>query len=349
LLLARDFVASRRGIDCRNSGVRELGRPVVFCSDVAHFSLHRACAALGLGERAVRPISVTASRTMDPGALVKELGRLEEGETPVAIVATAGTTDFGTVDPLRELAGIAREHGIWFHVDAAYGFGALFSRALAHCMDGISLADSITLDLHKLGWQPAAASVLLVSPDRSFSSLSRSVDYLNPADDAEAGFDGLLGNSLQTTRRADAIKVAATLLAYGRRGLGEMVDACHTLARHAEKRVRFENRLTLEAPAELTTVVFRYRAMNPPTESGANRGEFENQLNAELRRTLLQSGRALIGRTTLRDTGPERICLKLTLINPNTTTEQVDALMNEIVETGKRCEMSLRGSERNSR
>src|SRR5205085_6975788 len=136
-------------------------------------------------------------------------------QLPIAIVATAGTTDFGSVDPLEAIAAIAEQHGVWLHVDAAYGFGALFSDQLAGKLRGIERARSITLDLHKIGWQPAAASVLLLADTKSFNALEREVAYLNPSDDAAAGLDGLLGRSLQTTRRPDAVKIVTTLLAYG--------------------------------------------------------------------------------------------------------------------------------------
>ncbi|MQA25542.1 MAG: aminotransferase class V-fold PLP-dependent enzyme [Micromonosporaceae bacterium] len=343
LLLARDAVALRGGVDARRHGVSRLPGPVVFCSELSHFSVHRACAALGLGEGGVRPVPVDHRRRMRPEALRELLLSLGPDETPVAVVATAGTTDFGSVDPLPEIAEIAGSHGLWLHVDAAYGFGALFSDRLASRLTGLELADSITLDLHKLGWQPAAASVLLVSDAGAFTALDREVAYLNPADDVDAGYDGLLGRSLQTTRRPDAVKVAATLLAYGRAGLGRMVDACHDLARHAQRRIVAEPRLELVAPAELTTVVFRYCC-------GAS-SAIEDRVNGALRRRLLESGEALIGRTSARVAGPgspERVCLKLTLLNPTAGPADVDQLLDAVLTAGQAVEPATRvvsGSE----
>ncbi|WP_336321827.1 pyridoxal phosphate-dependent decarboxylase family protein [Streptomyces lavendofoliae] len=332
LLLARDAAALRRGVDAREQGVAALPGPVVFCSELAHFSTHRACAALGLGEAAVRPVPVDERRRMRPDALAAALDALGPDRTPVAVVATAGTTDFGSVDPLPEIAEIAAGHGMWMHVDAAYGFGALFSRRLAGRLAGLELADSVTLDLHKIGWQPAATSVLLVSDTTAFTSLDREVAYLNPVDDTEAGYDGLLGRSLQTTRRPDAVKAAATLLAYGRGGMGRMLDACHDLARHAERRIAAEPALELVAPAELTTVLFRYRGADPAAS---------DELNGALRRLLLESGTALIGRTEARAGGPgspKRVCLKFTLLNPTATTADIDGLVDTVLDAGRTCE-----------
>lgn len=105
LLLARDAAAARLGIDVRSQGVAALPRPVVFCSEIAHFSVHRACAALGLGEDAVVPVPVDATHRMRPDALDAALRELGDA-TPIAVVATAGSTDFGSIDPLPQIAGV---------------------------------------------------------------------------------------------------------------------------------------------------------------------------------------------------------------------------------------------------
>ena len=338
LLLARDATALKRGVDARTNGISALPEPIIFCSELAHFSIHRACAALGLGEKAVRPVPTDDRRRMRPSALVRMLRELNPEQTPLAIVATAGTTDFGSIDPLPELAELAAEHGIWLHIDAAYGFGALFSEQLAPRLAGLERADSITLDLHKLGWQPAAASLLLVADAAAFAALDREVAYLNPSDDAAAGLDGLLGRSLQTTRRPDALKVVVTLLAYGRDGLGDLVDRCHELARYAEHRIVDEPELELVSPAELTTVVFRYRCRWRP----GDQGRLEDEVNAAARRQLLESGFALIGRTAVRLSGPSsptRVCLKFTLLNPSASIGDIEAMLQAVLQAGRDCEL----------
>lgn len=328
LLLARDAAAARLGVDVRSDGVAALPDPVVFCSELAHFSVSRACAALGIGERAVRAVPVDSHRRMRPDALA---AMLSAGGTPVAVVATAGTTDFGSVDPLPELAALAREHGAWLHVDAAYGFGAVFSSKLAGLVDGLALADSVTADLHKIGWQPAAASVLLVRSAALFGPLERSVAYLNPADDRAEGYDGTLGRSLQTTRRPDAVKVAATLLALGRAGLGALVDRCHELAGHAAALIAADPAFELVGGATLTTVVFRYR---PADDSVAD------EVNARLRRALLRAGEALIGRTRV----DKVTCLKLTLLNPNARESDLVALLALVRAAGSAAERLVEGA-----
>ncbi|WP_235921604.1 pyridoxal phosphate-dependent decarboxylase family protein [Lentzea tibetensis] len=326
LLLARDAAAARHGVDVRLDGVAELVEPTVYCSELAHFSVQRACATLGIGENAVRPIEVDSSFRMEPSSLARAL---RHASTPVAVVATAGTTDFGSIDPLREVAEIAAAHGAWFHVDAAYGFGALFSTRLAPLLDGLELADSITADLHKIGWQPAAASALLVRSAAAFEPLNRSVAYLNPEDDRTAGYDGLLGRSLQTTRRPDAVKVAATLLAFGREGLGQLVDHCHSLAQHAAALLAEDPAFELIGGVTLTTVVFRYTASDP---------ELTDAVNAELRRHLMRTGVALVGRTEVG----KATCLKFTLLNPKTTPDDLVRLLGLVRHAGAVTEEMLR-------
>lgn len=336
LLLARDAAARRRGVDVRSAGLGGLPVPVVFCSEAAHFSVHRACAALGMGENAVRPVPTDRHHRLRPERLAAMLAELRPDELPIAIVGTAGTTDFGSIDPLPALADLAAAAGVWFHVDAAYGFGALFSERLAPRLEGLGRADSITLDMHKLGWQPAAASVLLVRRSQAFAALAREVPYLNPEDDAAVGLDGLLGRSLQTTRRPDAVKIAASFLSHGRHAFGTWVDHCHALARHAEALIRERPELELVAPATLTTVVFRFRDQTAEKDGG-----HEDRINAAIRRLLLERGTALVGRTRValeaepNQRSEPRVCLKLTLLNPLAKVNDVDALLAAIVQAGR--------------
>jgi L-2,4-diaminobutyrate decarboxylase len=329
LLLAREAAVRRRyGTGAAAGGLPAAaqGRLRVLCSQLAHFSVARSAALLGLGERSVIAVPVDGAHRMEPAALAAALDRVESaGEVPIAVVATAGTTDYGSIDPAAELAGIALEHGAWLHVDAAYGGGALFSERLAPLLAGISSAESVSLDLHKLGWQPVAAGALLTRRAQALAPLELNVGYLNPRDDEEAGYPSLLGRSLRTTRRADAFKVAVTLRALGRAGLGRLVDRCHDLARYAALRIDEHPRLALDAPPVLTTVVFRYLAADADPD----------RVNAALRRRLLAEGRAVVGRA---DGGPAagRVRLKLTFLNPETTPADIDRLLGMVVAAGEK-------------
>ncbi|MER7752158.1 pyridoxal-dependent decarboxylase [Kitasatospora sp. NPDC097643] len=368
LMLARDQKLD--GI-VELDGVPAGVRPCILASEAAHFSVQRAAALLGLGERAVAPVPVDRQLRMDPAALERTLAEVSwAGRTPIAIVATAGTTDTGAVDPLHVAADLAGRYGAWLHVDAAYGGGALLSDRLAPLLDGIARADSVSLDWHKLGWQPAAAGVFLVRRAETYVSLARRAEYLNPVDDERAGYPSLLGRSLRTTRRADAFKLAVTLRTLGRDGLGRLVDTCHDLARTAAEAVEAEPALELHAEPVLTTVLFRYRPVAGTARSAAGEGLPEagaaagrvvaepavgdratgdraagervadeaalDELNGALRRLLLRTGRAVVGRTELPGEGPGRVRLKLTLLNPHTTAGEVRALLREVVRAGRK-------------
>lgn len=326
LMLARDRAfACEVELDGLPAGVR----PRIIASEAAHFSVQRAAAVLGLGERAVRAVPVDRDQRMVPERLGELLAEtVRDGGTPIAVVATAGTTDTGAVDPLHRAADLAAEYGAWLHVDAAYGGGALLSDRMAPLLDGIARADSVSLDWHKLGWQPTAAGVFLVRRAETYASLARRAVYLNPEDDEQAGYPSLLGRSLRTTRRADAFKIAVTLRTLGRAGLGRLVDACHDLALAAARTVREEPALELHGEPVLTTVVFRYLpASGDPAEA--------DRCNAELRRALLREGRAVVGRTELPGEGPGRVRLKLTLLNPHTSAAEVAEVLAQVVRAGK--------------
>ncbi|WP_426403384.1 pyridoxal phosphate-dependent decarboxylase family protein [Streptomyces sp. R-07] len=263
----------------------------------AHHSFRRAAWLLGLPEPAIVP---TPHGTMDPAALAEALARTEQG--PVLVAATAGTTDEGLVDPLPAIAEVCAAHGAELHVDAAYGGPVLFSRTHRRLLDGLDRARTVTVDLHKLGWQPAAAGLLAVRDAADLAVLGHTADYLNADDDTEAGLPDLLGRSLRTTRRPDVLKTAVTLRALGRTGLGALVDTCMDLARDLADLVEKAPGLDLKDRPTLTTVLFR------PT--GAT-----DETVAAIRRTLLAEGRAVLGRAK----ADGRLWLKATLLNPHTT------------------------------
>ncbi len=356
LLLARDTALTRNAALARNAAGVPATR--VFRSAAAHLSIDRAAAIVGLAGAPVVVIPTDDRDRMRVDLLRQALGA---HDGPAVVVATAGTTDAGAIDPLPDLAAAVDEHRArlrerlrrpgehppaslgWLHIDAAYGGGALFSDRLAGLLSGLTRADSIAMDLHKLGWQPAAAGVFLTPrPDGWPSLRAAQADYLRSDDDEDAGFPSLLDRSPRTTRRADCFPIAVTFRALGRVGLGSRVDACHELARHAERAIRTDHRLELAFPVTLSTVVFRYRPPSTTARSGEPPAARRlDQLNAEIRRRLLVEGRAVVGRTR---TGPDRaVWLKLTLLNPDATPADVDALLALIAATGD--ELAGRGAD----
>ncbi|MCX4424924.1 pyridoxal phosphate-dependent decarboxylase family protein [Streptomyces mirabilis] len=273
----------------------------------AHHSLPRAAWLLGLPDPVVVP---APAGTMDLAALDEALTELQGLRGSLLVAATAGTTDAGLIDPLPDIADLCEAHGTRLHIDAAYGGGLLFSDHHRGKLDGLDRAHTVTLDLHKLGWQPVAAGLLVVKDPHDLDALSHRADYLNADDDTEAGLPDLLGRSLRTTRRPDILKVAVTLKTLGRAGLGALVDQVCAHAVELADLVEAHPGFELYDPPTLTTVLFR------PAEAS-------DEAVAAVRRTLLHEGRAVLGRALLDD----RLWLKATLLNPHTRPGDLAALL----------------------
>ncbi|MFF2654390.1 pyridoxal phosphate-dependent decarboxylase family protein [Streptomyces sp. NPDC058045] len=289
---------------------RERARPApvrLICGENAHHSLHRAAWLLGLPA----PLTVPApTGTLDPAALAEACAAAPT-DGPLLVVATAGTTDAGLIDPLHTVADLCDRFGARLHVDAAYGGPLLLSERHRHLLDGLDRAHTVTLDLHKLGWQPVAAGLLTVRDAADLAPLGHRADYLNADDDTEAGLPDLLGRSLRTTRRPDILKVAVTLRALGRRGLAAHLDAVCALAHTFAAQITARPGLELYAEPAISTVLFR------PTAAT------DDQV-ALVRRRLLTEGRAVLGRARLGG----RLWLKATLLNPHATPDDLAALLD---------------------
>jgi L-2,4-diaminobutyrate decarboxylase len=326
LLLARDRAAARAGFSIAEDGITEAARRFrIVCSSTSHFSVRKSARILGLGDRAVVEVPADSHGRLDPARVVAVLESLEDVSLiPIALVATAGTTDLGAIDPLAPLAALAEEYGMWLHVDAAVGGALALSDREAPRLAGIERADSITVDFHKLWFQAISCGAFLVRDSASLAPALIHAEYLNPEDDE--GLPNLVDKSLQTTRRFDALKLLVSLRAHGRRFLGEAVEATLDLAAEAARLVEGEPLLELGRPATLNTVLFRYA---PDWSLGS---EELDRINEAIRRSLLHGGEAVVGRTRLDG----RVFLKLTLMNPEATRADVRRLLALVVAAGAR-------------
>jgi L-2,4-diaminobutyrate decarboxylase len=329
LLLARDaFLHKHWNWSAQKSGLPPDARRLrIFCSDVAHFTVEKAASQLGLGTDAVVRVAVDERFRMNAAALRDSLVAAQSaGLLPLAIVATAGTTDFGSVDPLPEVALLAKGAGAWLHVDAAYGGALLFSAQNREKLAGIEAADSLSIDFHKLFWQPIPCSTFLLRDTRHFDSIRLYADYLNPELHEDDGIPNLVTTSLLTTRRFDALKLWISFQALGRTQLAAMIDRTIELAEHTARIVRETRHLELICDPQLSTVVFRYVPARADTDSDG--------LNATLRQRLFDRGLAVIGHTRVRN----RQCLKITCMNPAVTNSQMQELISTIVDQGMNLE-----------
>lgn len=320
LLLAREeAVAHAADADDRAT---LLPRLRILTSAAGHFSVQKAAKLLGLAPDAVITVETDAARRMCPPALDRELERCQRADLPVmAVVATAGTTDFGTIDPLPEIAGRCATAGVWLHVDAAYGCGLLVSPTRRHLLDGIERADSVTVDYHKSFFQPVSSSALLVRDRQVLRHATYHADYLNPARAVAERIPNQVDKSLQTTRRFDALKLWLTLRVMGPDAIGALFDeVCHR-AVDAWALADADPRFEVVARSPLSTVVFRWC----PAGTDA---ALADEANRHARAQLAASGAAMVAGTMVDG----RAHLKFTLLNPATTSADVTLVLDLIAE-----------------
>jgi L-2,4-diaminobutyrate decarboxylase len=329
LLLARDAWCQKHlGWRVQVLGLPpEASRFRILCSELAHFSVAKSAAQLGLGTGAVVSVATDADYQMCPRDLAVQLGRLKaEGLLPIAVVATAGTTDFGSIDPLSTIASAARHACAWLHVDAAYGGALLFSFQHRDRLAGLELADSITLDFHKLSWQPISCGAVLVRDAACFDLIKLNADYLNPEEHEALGIPDLVTRSVLTTRRFDALKLWMSLRVLGRRELAAMIDRTLELALLAHAAISQHPRLVSIHQPRLGCVVFRYR----PRDSAKD----ADKLTAAIRRSLFDTGRGVIGHTRIHG----HACLKFTFLNPCASPAEVAELIALVSSVGEELE-----------
>ncbi|MER5809629.1 aspartate aminotransferase family protein [Streptomyces sp. NPDC002033] len=325
LLLARDEacrIVMKRALDGGNtlSKAELLPKLRIFTSEASHFSVQKSAAMLGLGYEAVISVPVDRNRRMDTSVLALELENCAaEGLFPMAVVATAGTTDFGSIDPLPEIARLAGEHSAWMHVDAAYGCGLLVSPTRRHLLDGIEHADSVTVDYHKSFFQPVSSSAMLVRDRDTLKHATYHADYLNPRRMAEERIPNQVDKSIQTTRRFDALKLWMTLRVMGADGLGSLFDEVIDLAAAGYEIIAADPRFEVVVRPQISTLVFRY----VPTD-GPRRADLLDEAQLHARKALFASGEAVVAGT--RVDGAQY--LKFTLLNPQTTTADISAVLD---------------------
>ncbi|MDX3756437.1 lysine decarboxylase DesA [Streptomyces mirabilis] len=293
----------------------------IFASEVSHFSVRKSAKLLGLGADSVVSIPVDQDKRMQTLALAHELERCERGGlVPMAVVATAGTTDFGSIDPLPEIAELCAQFGAWMHVDAAYGCGLLTSLKNRDRLEGIERADSVTVDYHKSFFQPVSSSAVLVRDAATLRHVTYHAEYLNPLRMVQERIPNQVDKSLQTTRRFDALKLWMTLRVMGADGIGELFDEVCDLAQEGWKLLVADPRFDVVVEPSLSTLVLRFipAAVTDPAEI--------DRANLYARKALFASGDAVVAGTKVGG----RHYLKFTLLNPETTADDIAAVLDLI-------------------
>jgi len=290
---------------------------VVYCSAEAHMSNTKAAALLGLGHDSVRLIPVDDAFRMRTDILRETIQRdLNSSLKPFAVVASAGTTATGSIDPIREIAGICREYGLWLHIDGA--FGALASLAIPQAFDGINLADSISLDPHKWLYQPTGCGCLLYrDPTDARRAFSHSGDYARSlTNDPIEGF-AYFEESLELSRPFRALSLWLSLRFFGLRAFQQSISDDLHLAQVLAQFIDAEPKLERLAPVALSAVCFRY------TDSCSDLDD----LNRRILERVIRRGRVYISNATIHGHFALRACI----VNHRTTEADVHAVVTEVL------------------
>ncbi|WP_089604828.1 pyridoxal phosphate-dependent decarboxylase family protein [Acinetobacter piscicola] len=335
VLLARDACISKNWKDENGNpwSVQRDGIPAdamrnvkVICSENAHFSVQKNMAMMGMGFQSVVTVPVNGNAQMDADALEKTMAHLQaEGKIVACVVATAGTTDAGAIDPLKKIREITNKYGAWMHIDAAWGGALILSNDYRSMLDGIELSDSVTLDFHKHYFQTISCGAFLLKDEANYRFMHYEAEYLNSAYDEEHGVPNLVSKSLQTTRRFDALKLWMTVESLGEELYGSMIDHGVDLTRDVAAYINATEGLEMLVDPQFASVLFRVVPAGYPAE-------LLDTLNQNVADELFARGEANIGVTKVGNVQS----LKMTTLSPVATLENVQNLLNLVLTEADR-------------
>ena len=317
-------LSRRYGTDYRQRGLTafsEADSPRIICSRETHFSIRRAVGMLGLGVDNIIIIDTDDQFRMRADQLA---GALEQQDEVVCVIATAGTTNTGAIDPLDEIADLCTKHGIWLHVDAAYGGGGLMSKKLRPRYRGIERADSVTMDLHKWFFQALDGSLLLYrDADSARNLFSDSTDYLVQGQDRTPEQYAFFQIAPELSRRFRALPFYIALRCYGIERLGRLAWHNAECAAYLASLAQDHADTELVTAPQLSILCFRYAPAGLPEDT-------IDDLNRQIRDQIQAEGEYLISPTQVRG----RPVLRLCIINHQTRAEHVEGLFDSVLRIG---------------
>ncbi|WP_349351638.1 aminotransferase class V-fold PLP-dependent enzyme [Flagellimonas sp. MMG031] len=290
-------------------------KPVIFCSKEAHHSIQKAVKIVGLGTKLIKSIPITGESKLDTILLEQELKKLDyEVYAPLMVIGTAGTTGTGTIDNLHKLSDICQRYDIWFHVDAAYGGGAVLSSELKPYLGGIEKSDSITFDAHKWMSVPMGTSIFLTQHDDILeNTFGISTPYM-PKDDDGLKVAQPFTRSIQWSRRFIGLKVYLSLLLYGWKGYEQIINHQAEMGRYLKRRLREEG-WSIMNDTVLPVVCF-------------TREEFVNDMHITqyIMDNILKNGTSWLSLYPIDGIPTFRACIT----NYNTTEVEIEELIEEL-------------------
>lgn len=316
-------LATARRIKCGN----DFSNAVIYLSDQAHSSNIKAINVLGFKKEQIKVIPTDLEFKFSINKLKNEIAKDQlEGKKPFCIIASAGTTNTGTVDPLETLADICKKENLWFHIDGAYGGAAVLSEKGSKVLRGIERADSLTVDPHKWFFQPYEIGCLLVKNASWLSStFSEKPEYLRDIEGNESEIN-FFDYGIQLTRRFRALKFYMSIKTYGLNAFKKAVSYSIDLTEQTEDKLRKSKNWQVVSPATLAIINFRYNPLNKNLTE-----EKLDKLNQEISTRVVTSREALLVTTELQN----QVVIRMCLINPKTTIKHINETLNQCEEYAK--------------
>lgn len=305
----------------------DFSNAVIYLSDQAHSSNIKAIRVIGFKEEQVKIIPTDLEYKFSVNKLKNEIARDRlKGKKPFCIIASAGTTNTGTVDPLDTLADICEKESLWFHIDAAYGGAAILSKKGSKILRGIERADSLTVDPHKWFFQPYEIGCLLVK-DASWLSntFSEKPEYLRDIEGNKSEIN-FYDYGIQLTRRFRALKFYMSIKTYGLNAFKKAITYNINLAEETEDFLRKSKNWEIVSPATLAIINFRFN----PLDKDLNEEELD-RLNQEISSRVVASKEALLVTTVLQ----KQVVIRMCLINPKTTLKHIKDTLSQCEEFAK--------------
>jgi glutamate/tyrosine decarboxylase-like PLP-dependent enzyme len=316
------LVAAREPLD-----QDQRGRAVLYLTEQRHWSVDRAAKVMGLRPDQLRPVPADNGLRMQPAALVEAVRRdRERGLHPWLVVANAGATNTGTVDPLAALAECCRREGLWLHVDAAYGWAAALVEDGRRDLAGIGEADSITLDPHKWFGQSFGVGCLLMREGRRLAeTFALRPEYMQDVEPTGEEIN-FCDHGIALTRRFTALKIWLCVKTLGLEWFRDLARHCMLLAEFAQRLLQESGDFEILHQRQLSIVCFRYVPGKNADEETLDR------LNLDIAEQLRMGGRAFISTTRLRG----RVALRFCFVNWRTTAGDVEEIVRLLAEIGDR-------------
>ena len=319
---------SKGGVEAAWKGLWNAGAPMtIYASEEVHMSIAKAADILGFGRDQVRVVGCDERRRMRVDQLVKKIeADTKTGLRPFCVVASAGTVNTGVVDPLDQIADVAKQFNLWFHVDGAYGAPGVLDQRKSDLFAGLERADSVSLDPHKWLFVPVDAGCLLfrdaVAAATAFST--EEADYIKVHGLTEDAAFAYWDYGVELSRRFRALKVWLTLNYYGVRRLAEAIAEDNSLAAYFGELVTQAEDFELLAPVELSICCFRYVCQ------GASESELD-RLNEKIMAAVQNSGRAYLSNATVNG----RFALRACITNFRTTKVDLEETLTVVREAAK--------------